>query len=261
MLFQFDCRYGRWGDPFAPPLSAGHTVDHTSQCHQHIHTHKLVPVIPILLRRFHFLSFPKATNSRNGNMRRPLSCTHRTTTTTAVCWLLFTWWTVSDAVVASTTPTTPPPDWSTACRAQGWDPSQLACTTCDLLPVTMQSSCRTCCQSYKDVSRITKPYAAAVLVVPESAAMGGSGDLSEFVTHDWDALVQTKGSKVLQKQTQSRGGAYGFFAAPAVLYFFNAPLPTKALSATDLNQRAEERIYVDGWKRDEIRDMLESLLP
>ena len=50
------------------------------------------------------------------------------------------------------------------CKHAGFDPLQLACTTCTLLPKKHQSKCEDCCQSYKTLEKQSKRYEVAILV-------------------------------------------------------------------------------------------------
>jgi hypothetical protein len=159
----------------------------------------------------------------------------------------------TDIVVSKT-------DWLEECRTSGFDPTQLACRTCQLLPVENQKDCLGCCQSYKDVEHISKPYEAAVLVVSGRSA---GEEFERFLDEDWDDLVKTKGAnRLLQIPRGDRGGSSFsmFFAPPTVLYLLDEKHAGEKKSASAYATVAKETLYLDGWKRDDIRDMLSTLL-
>ena len=146
-------------------------------------------------------------------------------------------------------------DWVEDCRQDGLDPWQLACKTCQILPQNIQKRCQECCQSYKDVERITRPYQAAVLQVPSQTH---GGDLETFLQEDWNELVAAKGSDRLQK-IERNVDRFSFFS-PTLLYFLEAPLDGSVPSRTSL-KAAKETIHLDGWKREDMKDMIMTLLP
>jgi hypothetical protein len=151
-------------------------------------------------------------------------------------------------------------DWLEDCRQSGFDPTQLACRTCQLLPEGNQKECLGCCQSYKDVEHISKPYEAAVLVVSGRSA---GEEFERFLDEDWDDLVKTKGAnRLLQIPRGDRGGSSFsmFFAPPTVLYLLDEKHAGEKKSSSAYATIAKETLYLDGWKRDDIRDMLSTLL-
>jgi hypothetical protein len=184
-------------------------------------------------------------------------------------------------------------DWLSSCRHAGFDPFQLACSTCHMLLPPSSSSppssslsdaCLRCCQPYKDVERIRKPYEAAVLLIHHhksggSGGGGNKGEFDQFLDEDFDQIVQAKGEQRLGKLLDphldrfptllSNGGGFYFHLPVATLLFFDS------MDAVDKHQQhgrkdkgddalleaAREVIKLDGWKRDDIRDMLTALLP
>ena len=157
-------------------------------------------------------------------------------------------------------------DWLDDCHAAGFDPMQLACRTCELLPTVShhhhQTACLQCCQSYKDVERMSKPYEAAVLVTSGRSFAGE--ELDNFLQQDWDDLVQAKGAtRLMQIVRPERGGSmHSYFRTPpTVLYLLDKQHGGSQKSATDYAKVAKETLVLDGWKRDNIRDMLLTLLP
>lgn len=175
------------------------------------------------------------------------------------------------------------------CRVAGFDPWQLACSTCVLLKeysfsAAASTTCRQCCQDYKDIARrIQKPYKVAVLLVSSSALLQGDGDseLSQFLREDWDALIQSKGSsrllKVESKQDIASSSSSSNTAdyndmyrmmmmmmmrpPQAQLYFLSTTQIPQVLDEEHLQKAAAEVVSLDSaWKRDDIKDMLMTLL-
>lgn len=155
-----------------------------------------------------------------------------------------------------------------------------------MLPASFKDECLRCCQPYKDVERIRKPYEAAVLIVHHKA----SSELEQFLDNDWDDLVKAKATggdndrdnvdRLVQLQDPhlnrfpsllagAGNGGFYFHLPVATLLFFDS---LEAVRHHKLNGRkdggddallesAKEVIKLDGWKRDDIRDMLTALLP
>jgi hypothetical protein len=157
---------------------------------------------------------------------------------------------------------TPPTDWVAECRAFGFDPDQLACQTCDILPTQFIAKCQICCQSWLDTKRITKPYAAAILV-----DRGTGGDVATFLKDDWDDILKTKGNyRLLRLSATKEQSQYTLFMLrPSQLLFFDdASVVSNRKLTSDLPslvKLAADSYYLDGMKREDIKDMLLTLLP
>jgi hypothetical protein len=153
-------------------------------------------------------------------------------------------------------------DWLTACTESGFQPEQLACQTCTVLPNEFVEQCERCCQSWLDVKRIAKPYAAAVLV-----DRGSSGDVETFFKENWHEVLAIKGAHQLQKIDTPREQKYQFFMArPSQVLFFDdsSSIITGNKLKVDLStlmETAKEVVNLDGMKREDIKDMLLTLLP
>jgi hypothetical protein len=172
------------------------------------------------------------------------------------------------------------------CREQGFDPMRLACPTCDLLPVNHQIACKACCQSYMDLShRRTRPYEAAVLV-HSSADLGlmgggsprssGSAEIDELLkdTEEWERLVTEKGGEerlqVLKrtvglpkerKYSQELVSVLMKGGPPAEVLLMDEKLPRGGqLVYEDLYKKAAEVISLQGSSKDDIKDLLMTLL-
>lgn len=144
------------------------------------------------------------------------------------------------------------------CRDLGFEMTNLACSTCELFTDANQmSNCRACCQSFRDISMIRKPYEGAVLAIP-SGKQSVSEEVKIFLEEDFQRLVEAKGNNRLTLVETSSGSSHNFFfaIAPVYLHFFD---DQKKMSG-DLRD-AQESISLHGWKREDIREMLQALLP
>jgi len=165
-------------------------------------------------------------------------------------------------------------NWLDDCRSRGFDPWNLACTTCELLrgqPTPIHETCLRCCQSYKDGERQirTKPYESAVLVLHRKTMPPGS-ELETFLAEDWDGLVAAKGADRLvstrnkpppRKEDRSMDLFLGLRSPMATLYFLEDKVDGNDKKVLDsVDEHARESIELDGWKRDDIKDMIRTLL-
>lgn len=146
------------------------------------------------------------------------------------------------------------------CQEQGFNPSNLACSTCDLLPSKHQSTCLACCESFRDVSMIQKPYESAVLMIPGRQI--ASEEIKKLLDEDWDGIVEDKG-KNRMRLVEGSAGSQGFYfgSPPSYIFFFESAQPASVSSLKALESAAKESISLGGWKREDIRDMLRALLP
>jgi hypothetical protein len=155
-----------------------------------------------------------------------------------------------------------PMDWVMECRDLGFDPDQLACQTCDILPSQFIAKCQLCCQSWLDTKRITKPYAAAILI-----DRGTEGDVATFLKDDWDDILNTKGKHRLLRlpATKDQSQYSLFMVRPSQLLFFDdaSVLSNRKLTSdlSSLVKLAADSYYLDGMKREDMKDMLLTLLP
>lgn len=158
-----------------------------------------------------------------------------------------------------------------ACRKVGFDPWQLACETCDLLPPSKTNNkitCQDCCQSYKTSDRMTKPYESAVLVhLPKGSHPRGDTEMDQFLDEDLATLVKQKGSKRIitleHTDESSRSQSLFYMMRPRqsqqILWFDTIVSNGQSLKA--YKNQAKEIIPLDGYKRDDIKDMITTLLP
>jgi hypothetical protein len=155
-------------------------------------------------------------------------------------------------------------DWVTECNESGFDPEQLACQTCQILPAEFLDKCQKCCQSWLDIKRITKPYAAAVVV-----DRGSQGDVETFFKENWDEVVEQKGTHQLQKieTPKEQQQIYFYMPRPSQVLFFDdgTTIINKnnklSFELPKLVKMAKEIVNLDGMKREDIKDMLLTLLP
>jgi hypothetical protein len=154
-------------------------------------------------------------------------------------------------------------DWVADCYESGFDPDQLACQTCHVLPVEFLENCQQCCQSWLDTKRITKPYAAAVVI-----DRGSSGDVETFFKENWDEVLDQKGTHQLQiiKTPKEQHQFHFFMPRPSqVLFYDDSTTVIKnnklVYDVPKLVKMAKEIVNLDGMKREDIKDMLLSLLP
>lgn len=166
-------------------------------------------------------------------------------------------------------------NWVDECKLLGYDPIRLGCNTCTVLPEPIQNECLQCCQTYIDVERITKPFQSAVLVQMTNTEPT-EGELGNFFKDDWNVIVDTKGTNKLMKlvdptasKLSHRGGNsindfmfyFGTSRQTAEILFFDEPLPPiNTISYTNLSSKAKETVQLDGMKREDIKDMIMTLL-
>ena len=184
------------------------------------------------------------------------------------------------------------------CLERGFDPSNLSCDTCRLLeesttlaslqkkknaagagePIDLVAECRTCCQSHK-VNPILDPgkslrgkYRYALLTYNDFH-LDQHGELKDFIERDMDDVLSFKGENRFQavKSEDPSGGAsmdmmmmmgmgmMGGLREPPKLMLFEKQ--QKGGWREEDEEEAGEVINLRGWKREDIKDMLLTLLP
>ena len=111
---------------------------------------------------------------------------------------------------------------------------------------------------------IQKPYEMALLVVPTGGQQGLGDEIKNLLADDWNDLVAAKGTNRLKMTESSAAATQSFYfgPSPVYVYFFDSTdMPKKVSSLPALEKEAQETILLTGWKREDIRDMLQSLLP
>lgn len=157
------------------------------------------------------------------------------------------------------------------CRSQGFDPTQLACSTCELFESYPQhfENCRRCCSAWLDQrTSLTQPYAAAVLVDRSS----GMGEVYNFVQEGdlKELLAQKKNiqhiSTDLSKDSATSQMRFMLAPLPSMMLFFDKTTlpqmskPPRQEDVARLTKDAKERINLDGLERSDLKDMLLTLL-
>ena len=153
------------------------------------------------------------------------------------------------------------------CRRAGFDPMQLACTTCSILPAEplyLRDTCEACCQSYRSLEKRTKRYEQAILIntgFPES--------VRELVRDDADQIRDRKGGDrfhihdmTAEVEMMARMGM--FQEQPTVVLWFNTPVNIDSeVNANELADQADDITVLTsrGLGRDDVREMLLTLLP
>jgi hypothetical protein len=164
-------------------------------------------------------------------------------------------------------------NWIDDCRWNGFDPAMLACSTCNFLFSTADSKttelnkCLSCCRSLLDVEHVTKPYEAAVLI-----DRGHNSELEQFIAQDFQQVVKIKNNngspsheRLIRRVVQNDlGGGHALslfqYIRPSVVYFLEDPSAVQIQDLKQLANVAKETFSLEGMKRDDIKDMLMTLL-
>jgi hypothetical protein len=184
---------------------------------------------------------------------------------------------VSSAQIAETpvivTPTTSSAAFSTMmttttksyiqnCNKAGFDPWTLACSTCTILPISVQEACQKCCQKFKTLDSQAIRYQGAIVV-----DTGSSSALEEFFREDKDIVWKKKKGIKIKAMDYKKGGSGGgifqlFSQQPSlILWYDNDPPSPETSSVEKLVDESVEMMTLDGLGRDDIREMLLALLP
>jgi hypothetical protein len=156
------------------------------------------------------------------------------------------------------------------CLSKGFDPVRLACSTCDLLP--QPDDCQKCCQSYLAAKRRTNPYQAAVLVKSTTTRQHFPNELDRLLedNDEWEKIRNEKGGdKRLQaitrtSQPTTEKDLVSLFIRhppPMEVLLLDETLPSGTLSYEKLKEKATEIISLQGLSKDDIKDLLMTLLP
>ena len=105
-----------------------------------------------------------------------------------------------------------------------------------------------------------------MLVHRESQASGS--EMEQFLDEHWDDLVKLKDAKRLMKiaKDETSSSSYFMFRRPApqmVLWFDSKATVDKleSLKYKELKELATEIVTLDGYRKDDIKDMISTLLP
>ena len=176
------------------------------------------------------------------------------------------------------------------CLERGFDPTNLSCDTCRLIDesTTIQTlqkkqnidigeECRQCCQFYK-VNPVLHPdyslrgkYKYALLTYNEGS-LNQFGEIKDFLDRDlsdillfkgenrFKAVASTKSSmdSEMMMQMMMMGMMSGDVGQPRLMLFDKHK---KGGQSEDDEEDAAEIIKLRGWKREDLKDMLMTLLP
>lgn len=148
------------------------------------------------------------------------------------------------------------------CRSKGFNPHQLSCSTCNLLKDMVHfENCQYCCQAYKDTKNTAIRYGAAVLL----HSPGGSDEMDNFVKDDLPTM--DKREQIIVKEQQQKDDVdlrmmmMGFMGSkPSSILWLEAKPKSSIVTVDALKKIAKEEIDLRGWKRDDIKSMLQTLL-
>jgi len=182
------------------------------------------------------------------------------------------------------------------CLERGFDPSTLSCDTCQLLAesttlqqlqddknkasgasdnddehIDINKECQVCCQEYK-VNPLLRPnetlkgkYKHAILKYDEKS-VDNYQEVRDFLERDLSDVLSFKGDKFQIEKMQNDSpnidmyslmmGGVGLGGTGPQLMFFE-----QSKKEVYNEDEAGEIINLRGWKRDDIRDMLLTLLP
>eukprot|EP00579_Thalassiosira_antarctica_P010819 CAMPEP_0201927598 /NCGR_PEP_ID=MMETSP0903-20130614/19047_1 /ASSEMBLY_ACC=CAM_ASM_000552 /TAXON_ID=420261 /ORGANISM="Thalassiosira antarctica, Strain CCMP982" /LENGTH=207 /DNA_ID=CAMNT_0048465845 /DNA_START=9 /DNA_END=632 /DNA_ORIENTATION=+ len=184
------------------------------------------------------------------------------------------------------------------CLERGFDPSNLSCDTCALLeesttlqslqkeknavdegdPIDLGAECRTCCQAHRE-NPILHPgeslrgrYRYALLTYNENS-LEQYGEIKDFIERDMDDVLSFKGANRFQAvKSEMLGGrdsemmmmmgmmgGGGFGGGPPKLMLFEKQ--KKGGWSEEDEEEAGEVVTLRGWKREDLKDMLMTLLP
>ena len=145
-------------------------------------------------------------------------------------------------------------------------------------PIDVSAECRTCCRSYK-VNPLLRPgeslrgkWRYALLTYNENS-LGQYGEIKDFIERDMDDVQSFKGENRFRVvKSQSPGGrdvdsmmmmygmmGGGFGGGPPKLMLFGKQ--KKGGWSPEDEEEAGEVINLRGWKREDVKDMLMTLLP
>lgn len=176
------------------------------------------------------------------------------------------------------------------CMERGFDPANLSCDTCRLIDesttiqrlqkeqnIDIGEECRQCCQFYK-VNPVLHPadslrgkYKYALLTYNEGS-LSAFGEIKDFLDRDINDVLSFKGesrfkavvskkssmNNEMMMQLMMMGIMSGGGEQPKLILFDKHK---KGGWTEDDEEEAVEIIKLRGWKREDLKDMLMTLLP
>ena len=77
-----------------------------------------------------------------------------------------------------------------------------------------------------------------------------------MINQDWSGLMELKGEKRLMLKDTSNSPQN-----PQILWFDELPPGAESMSVGELEELAPETLVLNGWKRDDIREMIKAIIP
>mmetsp|Transcript_2491 Transcript_2491/g.3326 ORF Transcript_2491/g.3326 Transcript_2491/m.3326 type:complete len:201 (-) Transcript_2491:472-1074(-) len=173
---------------------------------------------------------------------------------------------ITQSVSSATTTQQYPKRHPQQCLSLGFDTSNLSCDTCTtILPTHPQLSlfvddCLSCCQEWR-----INPYLNPIQTIKYQHAklkyMTGmlENDLRDFAEQDIENIRNAKGNDVLTVEQVELDANM----REAIMYGFASPdniEPTSLYLYKQNEKEADKVIDLRGWKRDDLKDMLMTLL-
>lgn len=156
------------------------------------------------------------------------------------------------------------------CKRYGFDPQQLSCSSCNLLPIAYRRKCEECCQEYISLESQSKRYRTAILI-----DTGYSKGVKELLKEDKDKIYERKtGLHIVEKRDDNRNDLMMMMMMnvqpdpdPSIILWFEQNISDDELLVSIeknldfLTEKANEVMSLDGLGRDDLREMLFDLLP
>lgn len=178
-------------------------------------------------------------------------------------------------------------DW---CLERGFDPTNLSCDTCRLIEestsiqqlqrkqnIDIGEECRQCCQFHK-VNPVLHPQYSLrgkfkyALLTYNEGSLGHFGEINDFIERDLNDVLSFKGQSrfkavastkssvdsEMRMQMMMMGIMNGGGEQPKLMFFDKHK---KGGWSEEDEEEAVEVIKLRGWKREDLKDMLMTLLP
>lgn len=160
----------------------------------------------------------------------------------------------------SKSPLVPDPE---QCISWGFDPTNLPCETCTALSIASLPSdvvleCQACCQSWRPnpylspSSTTTQKYKSATLIY-DPQSLERFSEINDFINDaDYGEKVRyNKGKAAFEIMEEGSDGSMTIRFGPPILRLYKG----------NKMEEPDEVVSLGGWKRDDLRDMLMTLLP
>ena len=146
-----------------------------------------------------------------------------------------------------------------SCQSRGFDPLQLSCDTCALLPKQHESDCLECCQSFVTLHGQPQRFPFAVLLYNTQ-----NEEMRKFIDESLTQVHHVKGSHRLEV-VKAPGRANMFQMMPSTVYWMEQAPPSTSGKSIDAKlgiyeSMAKEQVIVEGWQKADLEDMLLTIL-